>query len=404
MTDKLGDVSVVSTEADQGTQAFDPTGNVFGILLEPDPNEEDVAAGGTVAKQDTDYSITNPDPNATHDILVHEGYFDEVNPYGVSYAAGVALPNAKPTLNTEKKIICWDLECTGLDLYNSRIILGSFWNLKEPKTSMVTFYDEDERAMVQQMIEYLNAEAPDIMTGYNTPYDIRFLTSRAARYLLPMPGILNAKHHEEMDFFGKGVEQSGLKDMGAGTLEDVALFLFHEVKPYSIEACFEAYDRGDVYPFYIRNRWDVATEGDITKIELYLKEVSSAGQVDALFADTASPYRPITGKVNMHCPQCYQSVVYDPNSAANYCPICGLKLPEPDASMLVSSNEIVNLEASHEQHTKYGGKESGLAKAEKTLGIKDVDEYSDIEQGIEAFKTYTPPKKASTKKSTAKDT
>lgn len=392
--------SVTITKAPAGTEPFKPGNQSFAITLEPLASDQQ--ADGEYSSSVNSGDAYYYPPGATEDqkVLIRAGYFDTKPAATQKMQNQPYASKTKPELTGNEKVICWDLETTGIDVYNSRIILGSFWDLSKPKTEMVTFYDEDEETMVAEMLDYLNLEMPDIMTGYNTPFDLKFLTSRAVLYQLPAKGLFNAKHHEEMEFWGKGIEQSGITYTNPGTLEELALFLFHELKPYAIEACFDAYADGDIMPMFIRNRWDVATEGDAYRLVNYVKNISELDENQKSIEDIPDQPREHEGDVDIQCPRCLQAQVYVYNKEGQRCYICDLPLPVPTKEMMVHNDRLINLEAYEEQHAQYATKEGALEAAQKAYATEEATfkEYRDTQPGEQSAKK----KAAATKTTTTK--
>jgi hypothetical protein len=392
--------SITVQKAASGTIPFKPGGQSFNITLEPLSDGADTTGENAAEVQAGDAYYYPPGSTEEQKLLIRQGYFD------TKPAATQKLQNqpyaskAKPEYTGKEKVICWDLETTGIDIYNSRIILGSFWDISKPKTEMVTFYDEDEEAMVAEMLDYLNMEMPDIMTGYNTPFDLKFLSSRAVLYQLPAKGLFNAKQHEEMEFWGKGIEQSGITYTNPGTLEELALFLFHELKPYAIEACFDAYADGDIMPMFIRNRWDVATEGDAYRLVRYVQDKSVLDEDQQSIRDIPDQPREFEGDVDIQCPRCLQAQVYTYNKPDQRCYICDLPLPVPTKEMIVHNDRIINLEVYEQQHEQYATKEGALEKSQKAYATEEAtfQEYRDTPPGEQSAKK----KAAAAKKTTAK--
>jgi hypothetical protein len=389
--------SITIAKAPAGTEAFKPGGQSFAITLEALPSDQQADQDYSSGAKSGDAYYYPPGATEDQKVLIRAGYFDTKPAETQKLQNQPYASKVKPELTGNEKVICWDLETTGIDVFNSRIILGSFWDLSRPKTEMVTFYDEDEETMVAEMLDWINTEMPDIMTGYNTPFDLKFLTSRAILYQLPAKGIFNAKHHEEMEFWGKGVEQSGLTYTNPGTLEDVALFLFHELKPYAIEACFDAYADGDIMPMFIRNRWDVATEGDAYRLVNYVKAISQVDENQKSISDIPDQPREYAGFVDIQCPRCLQAQVYDYSLSEQHCYICDLPLPKPTKEMIVNNDRIINLEAYEEQHAQYVTKEGSLEQAQKAYASEEAmfEEYRQTATG-----ETTAKKKAATTKAT----
>jgi hypothetical protein len=177
-----------------------------------------------------------------------------VDPYKAPY---VAKSKVQPSL--DKKIVVFDMEATGVNPWDYRMLGGSFWELDKPITAMETFFGFDEEEVTRQCAEYLNRVKPDIMVCYNNGYDQRCLLTRFMLYQVPVPGWNAIEQTDMMEVLKKGTTQSIYSSQGAGSEETWLKYFFNESKPYDIEECFEGVRNLDLTRMTIRNR--TCTEG-----------------------------------------------------------------------------------------------------------------------------------------------
>ena len=254
--------------------------------------------------------------------------------------AANALINAlyKPPATATKKVpdplgientAVIDCETTGLDVHDSRIVLISVWPLKEDKAAIQTFGSMNEEEMMIEFAAYMNELKPEVVIGYNLAFDMLFINSRMIKYQIASNGLLNAKPVDLMDWCAKGTWKSGGTRQKVTSLENWAKYLLNEEKPYDIDTCFAAYEEGDIVPFYIRNRWDVAIEGDIYKLIKYVEVSSEYEEAPVVLKEIAGTQRQATGTADVQCPICKQVNVYDLEREEQVCFICGSILPKP---------------------------------------------------------------------------
>lgn len=167
---------------------------------------------------------------------------------------------------TDKKVICFDVEATGTDPWDYKLLVCSFWDLSKPISEMVTFAGWDEQKLTQDIADYLNAEQPDEMVCYNNGYDQRALLSRFMLYKTPVPGWNKIKQIDVMEILKRGTTQSIYSSQAAGAEEEWLYFFFGEKKPYNIDECFEGVRQYDLTRFILRNRTCVESEGCIYKL------------------------------------------------------------------------------------------------------------------------------------------
>jgi len=205
----------------------------------------------------------------------------------------------------------------------------TFWNIAEGKIHMATFFDEDERLLVKEAIDYLGTLNVEVLVGYNIAFDIQMFQSRSLAYMIPCDPLWNAELYDVQDTLKKGREDYLRNNNKSGTLEDWGRYIYGERKPFTIEDCFTAWEKKDPEPFIIRNRWDVAMTGD-----LYMLIKTMQGIAEPSTRAMINPWRqtekaPGIGKVDVQCPYCLSMATYDYQAEDNMCPICLRPLPAP---------------------------------------------------------------------------
>jgi len=186
----------------------------------------------------------------------------------VSYKSPV-VNLAIPSVQTTKKIICYDTETSGINPWESQLYVCSFWDISKPVNEIITFFGWEERKLTQEIADYLNEEKPDALLCYNNGFDQRFLLSRFMLYQIQVPGWCNIDQYDLMDILKKGTTKSIASSQSPGAEEQWLQFFFNESKPFTIDECFEGIRDGDLTKLIIRNRTCVESEGSIYLLFMY---------------------------------------------------------------------------------------------------------------------------------------
>lgn len=300
----------------------------------------------TVESDDPTTAWQAPDATATFTLTPTEavkGIGDEYFEKGTSsktydedtdvYSPVKTSLKPKVVVNSDKLVVCFDTETTGVDPWDFRLLVCSFWDVSKPKNTMVTFAGWDEESLIHEIADYINELAPDILTAYNAAFDVRALTTRAMAFQVPIPALFNARYHDTMEYMKRGTDDTMSTNNKSGSLEDWSEYLWNEPKPYDIDTCFAAVDAGDLTPFIIRNRWDVATEGDLWNLLQYIKGAERSDinsmKPTAYMRDEAMNRRVAATQ----CTNCLTIQDYDMNGGDQECYICGSILPRPTSAL-----------------------------------------------------------------------
>jgi uncharacterized protein YprB with RNaseH-like and TPR domain len=312
--------SVVPVDLTQGS---------FEIVLEPIATEEEAATTGSSRPLPDEYYVTAKEEEGTREVAVSASYYGEAGAAAARYLPTVSTPKAEAEpLRLDKHMVI-DIETTGTSPLDSRMIMVTIWMLGEPKSSMVTFADEDEEALTIEVLDYIGTRAPEWLVAYNSTFEMVFLSSRMARYQVASKAFYAAKIYDIMDWCKWGSSKKVGTYQKAGPLEDWAVLLFGEAKPYDVETCLAEYEKGNLKPFYVHNRWDVATEGDIYRIIKYLEQMSEYEEAPPALKEIVGTRRQVIGTVDVQCKVCKQVQVYNCANEEQICFICGAPLSYP---------------------------------------------------------------------------
>lgn len=182
------------------------------------------------------------------------------------------VPKVHATLN--KKVISLDIETTGLNPWEYQILVCSCWDLGVPKADMVTFAGWDEEELCVALFAWIEEQQPDVILAFNAKFECRAFISRAMLYHINAPWIWTCEWHDMMDMLGGGWKNGLTGTQPSGSEENWLKFFFNEVKPYTIDECFEGIREGRLTEMIIRNRTCVQGQGDMYQL---LQHVAAPG-------------------------------------------------------------------------------------------------------------------------------
>jgi len=253
-------------------------------------------------------------------------------------------------ISLDEVIICWDCETSGVNPWEYQWLVASFWPIDTPKADMVTFASWDEEEITREVAEYLNSFDSFAMTGFNTAFDIRCMSTRFMMYQVPVPLFMSSTFYDTRDFFKKGTWKYVFSDQASGSLEDWIVWLYDEPKPYTIEECFAGLREDNMEPLIIRNRWDVGVEGDVFILSKYIEEDLERGVSQMKPTIMQRTEEEKEGNVVVACPVCKTLNEYELKNASQICYVCASKIVRPTSKEYLE--EIVRPFVAPKESTK----------------------------------------------------
>ncbi len=240
-----------------------------------------------------------------------------------------------PSVALDKKIIAYDTETTGVNPWDYRLLVCSFWDLSKPISEMVTFSGWDEQKLTQSIADYLNSEKPDSLVQYNNGFDERALLTRFMLYQIKVSGWNSIYQEDVMDILKKGTTKNITSSQAVGTEEQWFQYFFGQSKPYTIEECFEGVRNGDLTRLILRNRTCVESEGSIYLLFRTVTDIESSGLVVAAPTAVNVEESQVQGICMIKCPTCNAENAVPCNSKNNQCAICLGNLPDPTSANIL---------------------------------------------------------------------
>ena len=179
---------------------------------------------------------------------------------------------AKAQVTFGKKVLSLDVETTGLNPWDYKMIVCSVWDLDEPKAAMRTFAGWDEEKICREMFAYIESLSPDVILAFNAKFECRCFITRAMLYHIHAPWIWTSEWHDMLAILEGGWKNGLTGTMPAGSEENWLKFFFNETKPFTIEECFEGIREGRLDEMIIRNRTCVQGQGDMYQLLMYCQQ------------------------------------------------------------------------------------------------------------------------------------
>ena len=287
----------------------------------------------------------------------------------VSKLKAVTKTQAKVSYSSKQKVLSLDVETTGLNPWEYRMIVCSVWPLDIPKGQMVTFAGWDEEKLTRELFAYIEEQKPDIILAFNAKFECRCFVTRAMQYHIVAPWIWNVEWHDMMTMLEGGWKNGLSGTMPAGTEENWLAYFFGEVKPYNMDECFEGLRAGRLDEMIIRNRTCVQGQGDLYQLYQYCRFGAD---------EEVAEEKPSVTRINewsegdpelVKCPVCSAINEIKESADPGQCWRCLAALPKPDANNLIreSVRPIDWAAAGYTAKTLAAAKKAGTYNADITL-------------------------------------
>lgn len=146
-----------------------------------------------------------------------------------------------------------DIETTGLHPTEGRIICIGCKDIRTGR--IIVFYDEDERQMLIDFLDYFHKSGFKEIIGYNVLFDIRFIFGRCLKYDLESNGFFKARHTDLMQIM-KSVKPVWSMNR-PGTLDEWTEFVFGSGKIKLPDSVSDLFEQGKITQIMEYNKRDV---------------------------------------------------------------------------------------------------------------------------------------------------
>lgn len=166
-----------------------------------------------------------------------------------------------------------DIETTGTEPWNSRIICISAQDLTDAASPIQTWLDEDEAEILRQFFGWFEGGAFTEAVGYNISFDIRWLFVAAMRYRMKIPFFADLRLYDLMQTMKQVYQRYVFGFNKIGTLEEWSQYLFGVGKPMSVTELLDAWAKKEYDKIREYSANDVKLEHDLLSlIEFVLTE------------------------------------------------------------------------------------------------------------------------------------
>jgi uncharacterized protein YprB with RNaseH-like and TPR domain len=155
------------------------------------------------------------------------------------------------SLNNEACVL--DIEASGLEPWDSQLICIGVMNVGTKR--IITFYNEDEKQMLIDFLEYFHNKQFNETVGYNLAFDVRFLFAKCLKHSLPANGFFSSTMTDLM-WIMKNVRKIYNYNR-AGKLEEWVEFLFGTRKIPLCDSIANLYKQRKISEIIQYNKWDV---------------------------------------------------------------------------------------------------------------------------------------------------
>lgn len=146
-----------------------------------------------------------------------------------------------------------DIETEDLDPKTGRIICIGAVDTDSDKP--IVFYDENEKQMLKDFLEYFHSKGFAEIIGYNILFDIRYIFARCLKYNINSNGFFHANYTDLMSTM-KSVKNRWSMNR-PGKLDEWSEFLFGSGKFPLSGSVKEKYEKGKISEIIEYNKRDV---------------------------------------------------------------------------------------------------------------------------------------------------
>jgi len=295
----------VSVEPYYGTeQPFVPTqGKTVDFVMEEIPSDEYSYAPPT-----TDTSSQLPNFSVVFSLM------PEKSTWTTSEGEQVSEP-LKP--------LVVDIETSGLNPWESRIIVIGVKDVMQQEEPVIQFSDPDEMKMLEDFLNFFNAGGYNQIIGFNVGFDYRFIFSAMMRYRLQCPKLYYAKLFDIANTM-KQVKDSYVYNANKqGDLDKWSRYLLNMKKTMTAEEMLTAWDEGRILDILNYNENDVILEYYLWGLIKYTLAEVSAVEVKMPTSAQSASGSTRSGPITVQCPNCLAENIVPAGRQTYTCDICG---------------------------------------------------------------------------------
>ena len=158
------------------------------------------------------------------------------------------------------RICVIDIETTSLKPWDGQIICIGIMDVDSEIIKV--FYNESEKIMLQEFLEYFHTKKFNEIIAYNSSFDTRFIFGRCLKYNLYANGFFKSSVTDLMQIMKTGTKFYGSYNK-AGKLDEWCEMVLGSGKLSLPDSILSLYEQGRVKEIIKYNHWDVKITYDL---------------------------------------------------------------------------------------------------------------------------------------------
>jgi len=236
-----------------------------------------------------------------------------------------------PELELTERTFAMDVETTGLNPWDSRVISIGVQDLNEADSKPIVFIGENEKSTLNQFFAWLSGKGFTRQVLYNGAFDVRWLYAQAMRHRIAIPTYLEIDIYDIGQVLKQVFEKFVFGKNEMGGLDAWGKYLLGYGKNATIEQIFDAWDRKDYAFITSYNENDVIMTRDLYYLDQFVKGLIPLKPKLELQPESASHGSHLTNDSNtenpeetktINCPECNQETEVPLNSNEFFCDVC----------------------------------------------------------------------------------
>jgi len=230
----------------------------------------------------------------------------------------------EPFIKPSKKGVILDIETTGINPWDSRLICIGLKDPSQPENPPTCIIDENEENVLRVFLEVFRQLGYNQIIGFNVLFDYRYIFAKCLFYRLPCKEFVDAELYDIQQILAKVKMEYVWGKVQPGTLEEWAEFLFGMKKPITYEELFELWKAKNFEAIELYNKNDVEMTFRLYNLIEYVKnnpiEPMTLTPPEEKKAEEELTYET---EIYVRCPRCYSEWEVPPGTTTFTCPVCG---------------------------------------------------------------------------------
>jgi hypothetical protein len=228
--------------------------------------------------------------------------------------------DVKAVAKATQSIFALDIEATGIEPFNSRIIVIGVKDLRDPNSPIIQFHSINEEELMKEFVKWFKTALPEGIVGWGLGYDTRHIFFKLCFYRLELKEWESLKIFDLMDLFRKGTEANIFTLQKADSLDNVSTSLLGRKKLLSNNEFLNALRRKDFDLILRYNANDVEIISSLWQLVQFV--FGRIPAVVGLMSHHASGHVESKPMIEQQCKECLSKFTVEPGKEFEVCPIC----------------------------------------------------------------------------------